>query len=469
MRTKKGLIDVKQRRSIVFFAVVCLCVGLALFSWNCKGINTQENGTEPTGLTDYQLNLITELNDLIHAISAFPIDLDDNQLSALDFLKYARIVGLGEATHGTKEFFQMKHRIFKYLVENHGFKAFGFECDFGESLFIDRYITTGQGDLHDLMRNTMHFWTWKTYEVRDLLRWMMEYNQGKPREQMIRYLGFDCQFMTYQGEWLIQFLETADQAYLGTVRTFLEDTGSLDYNTYETMTQEEWNQIQEGMQNIFDHVTASEAQYAAITGQEEYEIAEQLARSMIQSHKVMYNYHHADGSGINYRDMYMAENAKWIADFMGPGAKIAAWAHNGHVASNAGYGGGQSMGKYLKDDLGDAYQIIGFSFCQGAFNAVFQDSSGNYTGLQKCETLSDPRSYSVNEIFHYAEYGQFIFVLADMGQDSELRNWLSSPKYFLNIGAAWNGNANSYYRSETITTFYDALIHFDTTTEARRL
>ena len=87
------------------------------------------------------------------------------------------MLGLGEATHGTSEFFNMKDRIFRYFVEEHGFRAFGFEMDFGESLIFEEYVQGGEGDIEELMVKKMIFWIWRAEEVKQLLILMREYNQ----------------------------------------------------------------------------------------------------------------------------------------------------------------------------------------------------------------------------------------------------------------------------------------------------
>ncbi len=110
-------------------------------------------------------------------------------------------IALGEATHGTADFFIAKHRIFKYLVENHNFRVFAFEADFGESLFLNDAIQEGRvDDLRDLMKDKMRFWTWKTEEVLDLLEWMCTYNMDKPDEEKLQYIGIDCQYNSYNVE-----------------------------------------------------------------------------------------------------------------------------------------------------------------------------------------------------------------------------------------------------------------------------
>ncbi len=87
----------------------------------------------------------------------------------------------------------------------------------------------------------------------------------------------------------------------------------------------------------------------------------------------------------------MAENALWIADFLGQNAKITLWAHNGHIAKDPLYGGSGSMGHHLNQELSNLYQVVGFSFSLGSFTAVGQDQYGNYTGTMTHEITTEPR------------------------------------------------------------------------------
>jgi erythromycin esterase len=443
----------------------CLLTVFLLLTPGCKGVTGED---DPNPLSDLQQVMVSQLNGLIHAISGSSPDLQDGELNVLDYLKDARIVGLGEATHGTKDFFQMKHRVFKYLVEHHGYRAFGFECDFAESIYLDRYITTGVGDLRQLMKDTMHFWTWETEEVYQLLAWMRQYNQDKSRDQMIRYIGFDCQFQTYQGDFLIEYLDGVDPGFLATVRTVLENSGSLGRDAYEAMTQAEFDTWQTDFQSLYDEFVNRENQFTLVSGQEEYEIAKQLARTLIQTHKVRYSYNQ-DSDGVNWRDTYMAENSLWLADFMGDNAKVVLWAHNGHLANNSTYGGDGSMGRHLKDALGTSYQILGFSFSMGSFNAVGMNASGQYTGLQKCDITSVPPSNSINFLFHHANPDRFIFILDRLDEVTDLNQWLLEARRFLSIGAVFNNNPSDYYYNLNLRASYDVIMHFDVTTEAEIL
>ncbi len=104
----------------------------------------------------------------------------------------SRVVAMGEATHGTREFFQMKHRVFRYLAEKKGFKIFALEASMPDCIAMDRFVTKGEGDPKAALAN-QGFWTWNTQEVLDLLLWMREFNKGKDAKEQLRVYGFDMQ------------------------------------------------------------------------------------------------------------------------------------------------------------------------------------------------------------------------------------------------------------------------------------
>lgn len=110
-------------------------------------------------------------------ISINPNNNDFEDLSPLKtILADKKIVGMGESTHGSKEFFEMKHRMFKFLVTEMGYRLFGIEANFTECRDINDYVLNGKGNAKDAIAN-MYFWTWNTQEVEDMVEWMREYNK----------------------------------------------------------------------------------------------------------------------------------------------------------------------------------------------------------------------------------------------------------------------------------------------------
>jgi erythromycin esterase-like protein len=122
----------------------------------------------------------------------------------------ARIVSLGEATHGTREFFQLKHRMLEFLATQMGFTIFSIEANMPEAYRLNDFVLTGKGDPSELIHG-MYFWTWDTEEVLDMVLWMREFNKsGKGR---VEFTGFDMQAPDVAKQIVHDFVAMADPQY----------------------------------------------------------------------------------------------------------------------------------------------------------------------------------------------------------------------------------------------------------------
>ena len=127
----------------------------------------------------------------------------------------ARIVSLGEATHGTREFFQLKHRMLEFLATEKGFTIFSIEANMPEAYRLNDYVLNGKGDPAALIKG-MYFWTWSTEEVLDMVLWMREFNQsGKGR---IEFTGFDMQTPDVAAGIVKDFVAGVDPDYTDSLR-----------------------------------------------------------------------------------------------------------------------------------------------------------------------------------------------------------------------------------------------------------
>jgi len=149
---------------------------------------------------------------------AIPFDTDDPARDGLDLVPIlhlvgnARVVGLGEGTHGTREFSRMKHRLVRALVEDLGFDHFAMESNYPETERLNRYVRTGEGDPRAILRD-MHLWTWNTEEVLDLVQWMRAYNASG--RHPVQFQGFDMQRPIASIDSLTAFIRRADPDYGG--------------------------------------------------------------------------------------------------------------------------------------------------------------------------------------------------------------------------------------------------------------
>jgi erythromycin esterase len=417
------------------------------------------------------LPAIISLNNIIHPLNSTPLELSDENLEVLDYMSDCKVVGLGEETHGTKEFFQLKHRIFRYLVENHGFKTFAFECDMGESYYIDNFVVNGEGDIGYIMKNIMHFWTWRTEEVKDLLIWMKDYNEYKSNENKIHFIGVDCQYMTYQSDIIIDYFNKTNVSLSEDCLEFLYEIyniGQSIYDYYSEITLDKKEEIDHNVDILLTTFEELRDELTSNSSNFEYQFIKQIVLNIKQTNDVRYGYVH--GAQENYRDLYMAENTLWTSDdLFGKNTKVALWAHNAHVSNSSTMG---SIGFHLKEALKEKYQILGFSFSLGSFTAIRMGATRSIVSAFTPIKIWTTKHGSINYVFHHAQHDNFILRSLDIQEKSDFDTFISQPQSFLNIGAGFNRFLHIlgfYYYPTKLMEEYDVVIHWDKTEAAEQI
>lgn len=118
----------------------------------------------------------------------------------------ARLIGLGEATHGTHEFFTLKHRLLEFLVTEMNVTTFLIEVSYPASLAVNDFVLHGKGDPGDALSG-LGFWIWDTQEIADMISWLRDHNQGLPEDRKVSFLGFDFQHAEAATKHVNAFLE----------------------------------------------------------------------------------------------------------------------------------------------------------------------------------------------------------------------------------------------------------------------
>ncbi len=296
-------------------------------------------------------------------------DLDELlPLEAL--LKDRKVVGMGEATHGTKEFFNMKAKMFKFLVTHCGYRIFTIEATYGGTLKVNDYILHGKGEVLSAMKG-MEFWTWDTEEVRDLIEWMKTYNTGKPENEKLKFYGFDPQSYKGPAIALAGYIEEFDKQNLDTFLkglSILTDSSDLFFENPKYINPSYHGNEQAGgiISFIEKWFIEKENLYISASGKTRYEIATQnivvLKQALLLKKSSEENY------GF-LRDSCMAQNLRWIYEL--EHSKIFVWAHNGHICKslNSFEKDRVCMGIFLDSIFGSSYYTIGFVFNKGSFQA----------------------------------------------------------------------------------------------------
>lgn len=425
-----------------------------------------DNEVKPDYQETIEQNLKIELNATLHPLNTTDPSLPLNDLDFLGNLGNAKIVGMGEATHGTQEFFQMKHRIFKYLVEKQGFRYLAFEYDLGGCMALDELIQSGQGDIKAWMSQQMYFWTWRTEEVLQLFLWMQDYNRNKPDAEKVHLVGLDCQFTSQSVPQLVSLLSRYDHSFATEVSSKLHSIVK-----HELYKGEDFNSIQQARNEVLPHIYAvgralneRAASISQLTSPTYYQQILQVYEAIVQAEIIQYNQIINTETSLTFREKFMAENLDWIFSQYG-NVKVALWAHNEHVAKNEQFLGfnTNSLGGNLKAKYGSAYQVIGFSMGSGDFKAY--NLLNNQLETMKLEA---PLANSFNDQFTQVDEQRYWVKLADLQKRYFWDGRLSSSRPFLSIGAVFNADrVEQYFYPTRLGQLYDVIFHFDNTNPSR--
>lgn len=280
----------------------------------------------------------------------------------------ARIVSLGETTHGTREHFQLKHRIIQYCVAELGFTHISMETTHGAALAANDYVLGGRGSAADALSAAgTHFWLWNTEEVATLLDWMREWNRTHDRK--VRFLGFDMQFTDEDSARLVAYLARVAPALADRHSPALEPLGNtFTFARIANLDDAAKQRILAAVDAITAALQENGAAWQQAAGTEQWRLAVASARVLKQ--KLAAPPPNLGGDYIAYRDRSMAENVIDQLDAAGTGARLVLWAHNGHVRRTPWFGLGPMMGNHLHQRLGADHVVVGFAFNEGGMTAI---------------------------------------------------------------------------------------------------
>jgi len=394
--------------------------------------------------------------------AAIPLDSTSPE-SGLDDLRRmestignARIVAMGEATHGTREFFQLKHRMLEFLVEKKGFTVFGIEANWPESLAINDYVLNGTGDAVEAL-DGLYFWTWNTEEVLDMIRWMRKYNEDPKHTKKVKFFGFDMQVAHVAVRNAEKYLEKVDPGAAKLASTLLAPLSDPDRERESASKSRYFWQKTEGMiESFLGSLERRKKVYVEASSLEEWTLAQhnlEIVRQAVEMHSV-------DRSGNSSpRDQAMAANVEWILDQEGSESKIMLWAHNGHV-STAPLGEGKSMGMVLRKAYGEKMVVCGFSFDQGSFQALQRGK-----GLRQF-TVGPAIPGSLDAALATAGIPLFAVDLRGAPSSGAVAEWLNTPQPMRSIGAIYSESAPDAYFGPMTPHSFDVILFVKRTTAA---
>ncbi len=357
----------------------------------------------------------------------------------------AKLVGMGEATHGSAEFTDWRRRVFQALVRDKGFTVFAVETGWANALALNDYVESGKGDPRKAIRGLV---TWKdeTEETLALVEWMRAYNADKKHKNKVHFVGFDV-YTPQAVPLLLDYLRKVDPGMVGEVELVLAPlAGGEADGTYPELPAAEQERTRLGVERLVAQMDAQRAAYVGRSSEEEWTRGRQLARTMQQA-EVSYRDYGA-------RDAQMAENIQWLVDHSPPGTKFVLDAHNGHVATEDHYL--NYLGRMLREKWGSGYVSVGFAFGQGSLHAM--DWRSGRSSKRDNFTLGAAPRGTFDEALGLAGLPSFVVDLR--GARGEVGAWLLSPQKMHHVGTGFGGEEEAFQQYKPGRAF-DAVIYLD--------
>ena len=387
-----------------------------------------------------------EINWLKENCVTIKTELAENGFEDLQPLKElignARIVALGENTHGTSEIFKMKHRLVEFLTTQMGFTIFSIEASMPEAYKLNDYVLRGEGDPKKLLPG-MGFWTWNTQEVLDMTEWMKNFNSsGKGK---VQFTGFDMQIYNGALENLKKYSEENNNTFKTEIETMSKLIKKLPQRSNSEINVSEVEIIKQNCEFILAYFTDNKENICNSISENEYNWLVQNVNILTQCIKM----NEMKGfESFKYRDESMAKNIEWILA-NNPEEKIILWAHNGHIETKNG-----SMGSYLSNTFGNDYYNIGFLSNSGIYTAY------NSKTISSDNILLHGEPGSFEYSFHKTNVSQFFFDFSSIDKNIPESLWLSKKLNCRSIGAL--AMENQFYPT-ILTDLFDAIIYIDKT------
>ncbi|MFL5385276.1 MAG: erythromycin esterase family protein [Longimicrobiaceae bacterium] len=390
-------------------------------------------------------------------------------------LRDVRIVGLGEATHGSREFFQLKHRLLEFLVREMGFRVFAIEASRAAAEnVINPWVLGGEGEVGPVL-DSQGFWTWNTEEVRALLEWMRAYNRSVPPERRVKFLGFDIQVNRTGEAAVLAYLRRVAPARAAQAEALFAvrvDSLAAAGNAGGPAADSAGARLAEtvrGYEGLLGYLALNEMRFAELTSPAEFAAALGHARTLAQYVAVYSRPMTMIGDSLSaQRDRFMAENLRRLLDAEPPGTRVVLWAHNGHVQTVPSMGM-PTLGMHLRRWYGDGYYALGFAFASGAFQARDAGPDATPRWVLREFRLDAPEEGSVNWYFARARPGDYLVDFRRAPQPTAAREWLAAPGRMISIGSAFAAGwpRSAFYQVVEPGRAFDGIVFIRETTRAR--
>jgi erythromycin esterase-like protein len=385
----------------------------------------------------------------------------------LDRIGSTRVVLLGEASHGTAEFYRMRARITRALIERAGFDIVAVEADWPDAAAIDRYVRHAPAVPAPRPPFTRFpTWMWRNREVRAFAEWLRARNATVPDpERRAGFYGLDLYSLYDSIAAVLRYLDEVDPAAARIART-----------RYGCLTPWSGDPAGYGRAAISASYRSCEAEAVAmlvdlLRGRVEYSArdgtryldAEQNARLVANAERYYRAMYYGSVASWNLRDQHMFDTLERVLAFRGPESRAVVWAHNSHIgdaaATEMGARGEHNIGHLCRQALGDDCYLVGFGTDHGTVAAA--DDWDEPMRVMRVRP-AHPESYE--RVCHDTEVPAFVLPLREPARP-EVPDELMAPRLERAIGVIYRPESElaSHYFQATLPQQFDEYIWFDET------
>jgi protein-L-isoaspartate(D-aspartate) O-methyltransferase len=408
----------------------------------------------------------TLVRNLADAAESFPsIEAADlNPLLAR--IGPARIVLLGEATHGTSEFYRMRERITRELIVNNGFRFVAIEADWPDAARVDHYVRHFQYPPSEWTAFARFpTWMWRNTEVRDFVSWLRKHNGTAERSQRVAFHGLDLYSLYDSIRSVLNYLDEVDPVSASVAR---ERYGCLtpwqrDPATYgHAALTGSYPTCEADVVRALTDLLAKRRAYAEHDG-ERFLDATQNARLVASAERYYRIMYYGSRASWNLRDTHMFETLKNLLTFHGPDSKAVVWAHNSHVgnaaATEMAVRREYNIGQLCRKEFGDQAYLIGFGTHSGTVAAASE-----WGGPMEVKNVQPALPNSYEQLCHATGLARFMLGLRGRGDLCGPKG-LGKARLERAIGVIYRPETEreSHYFQANLPRQFDEYVWFDDT------
>lgn len=393
----------------------------------------------------------------------------------LEFVGETRFVLIGEASHGTHEFYRERAQITKRLIQEKGFSAVAVEADFPDAYRLNRYVCGVGEDVEaiEALGGFQRFpaWMWRNADVLDFIGWLRAHNDDlPPSEGKVGFFGLDLYSLHTSMAAVLNYLDKVDPDAAGRAREryacfdhFGEDTQAYGYSTSLGIADSCEDEVISQLVEIHERA-ADLARRDGRMAADDFFYAEQNARLVKNAERYYRTMYRSDVSSWNLRDLHMMETLVALESHLkktGDEPKIVVWEHNSHLgdasATEMGRRGEWNVGQLTRQRYGREALSVGFTTYNGTVTAAT-----GWGGPAERKRVRPALTGSYEHLFHETGLGRFLMLMPNGSRASIA---LRPPLLERAIGVIYRPETErqSHYFHASLSHQFDAVIHIDET------